>query len=254
LPGIVVACLAVAVGVVTEAAFIGWKVRPVVAQQVKQAKRSDAGLTYSSFAEFYTPLALTSLLLLAVQPIGSAALSRMPRALESLAVWPVVSGLMFMLRCPGHAYQEVVVSLLDQPGIRRALRTFARLLTLLTIAALFVITATPFSQLWFEVVSGLTPSLAGMATTGMWFGLLLPGLAVLQNWYQGRLVHERHTRAITESVIIFLAACGTVLWIGVKWLDVTGLYVGTSAFSIGGLIQVAWLRYRANQGSADEEV
>ena len=243
--GIVVACSAVAAGVVTEAVYIGFKVRPVLGKLAKHDPDSTKTLTIASFVEFYAPLALTSLLMLAVQPIGSAALSRMPRALESLAVWPVVSGLMFMLRCPGHAYQEVVVTLSDEPRASRSLRNFANILTFLTVASLLLIIATPISGLWFETISGLSPSLSEIAITGLWFGMLLPGLAVFQNLFQGILVHRRHTRAITESVIVFLLACGTILWIGVKWLDVTGIYVGTSAFSIGGLVQVFWLSWRS---------
>ena len=244
LPGIVVATSAVAVGVVTEALYIGLKVRPVIAGKVKSAPKAEETVTLSSFAEFYTPLALTSLIMLAVQPIGSAALSRMPRALESLAVWPVVSGLMFMLRCPGHAYQEVVVALRDKPGFERPLRKFAWILTLSMTAILLLIASTVLSQFYFETISALNPMLSVIARTGLWFGLLLPGLAVFQNLYQGILVHGRHTRAITESVIIFLLVCWVILWTGVKWLDITGLYVGTSAFSLGGLAQVSWLRWR----------
>jgi len=241
MPGIVVATSAIAVGVVTEAVYIGLKVRPVLAHQVKGVSRADEVLSFSVFAKFYIPLALTSLLLLAVQPIGSAALSRMSRPLESLAVWPVVSGLIFMLRCPGHAYQEVVVALADQPGSAQPLRRFARVLTMIMIALLLLISATFLSRLWFETISGLSSELSILAETGLWFGLLLPGLAVVQNFYQGILVHGRQTMAITGSVIVFLLICGAVLWFGVRWLDVTGLYVVTSAFSLGGLVQVIWL-------------
>jgi hypothetical protein len=247
IPGIVVATAAVVVGVVTEAIYIGAKVGKVVERKVKKVPRSKDVLTFSSFSEFYAPLALTSLLMLAVQPIGSAALSRMPRALESLAVWPVVSGLMFMLRCPGHAYQEVVVALSDTPGTSAPLLRFARILTFLMIASLLFISTTTLARVWFETVSGLTPALSEIARMGLWFGLLLPGLAVFQNFYQGILVHGRHTRAITESVTIFLVTCGTILWIGVTWLDITGLYVGTSAFSLGGLVQVGWLKWRTRK-------
>ena len=247
LPGIVVGTAAVAAGVVTEAVYIGLKVRPVLARKVKSEPKSEEALTFSSFAEFYTPLALTSLLLLAVQPIGSAALSRMPRALESLAVWPVVSGLGFMLRCPGHAYQEVVVALSDTPGSLRPLRKFARILTLMVIALLLLILCTPLSRIWFETISGLGPALSVIARTGLWFAILLPGLAVYQNLYQGLLVNGRHTRAISESVVVFLLVCGAILWSGVQWLDVTGLYVGTSAFSLGGLVQVASLKWRSSR-------
>ena len=244
LPGIVVATAAVAAGVVTEAVYIGVKVQPVIARQVRGEPKLKEALTFSSFAEFYTPLALTSLLMLAVQPIGSAALSRMPRALESLAVWPVVSGLAFMLRCPGHAYQEVVVALSGAAGSYRPLRSFARILTLIMITLLLLVLFTPLSRFWFTTLSGLSPGLSVMAKNGLWFAILLPGLAVYQNLYQGFLVNGRQTQAITESVLVFLLVCGAILWVGVRWLDVTGLYVGTSAFSLGGLVQVAWLRRR----------
>ena len=62
---------------------------------------------------------MTSLLSLLVQPIGAAALSRMPQAIESLATWSVVGGLIFMLRSFGVAYNEVVVALLEQLSIRK---------------------------------------------------------------------------------------------------------------------------------------
>jgi len=159
---------------------------------------------------------------------------------------------MFMFRCPGHAYQEVVVALSDEAGSDRTLRSFAQQLTFVMIAALLLIAATPGSQIYFESISGLNSDLSAVAKTGLWFGLLLPGLAVLQNFYQGRLVHGRHTRSITESVFIFLLTCGSILWAGVKWLDVTGLYVGTGAFSLGGLVQVYWLRKRTQDLSDSE--
>jgi O-antigen/teichoic acid export membrane protein len=94
-PGIVVATAAVSTGVMSEASLLGCG----CARSYRDCNRSRLRGTRSrcrSFLRFYIPLALTSLLTLLVQPIGSAALSRMPGALESLAVWPVVSGLLFL--------------------------------------------------------------------------------------------------------------------------------------------------------------
>jgi len=72
-------------------------------------------------------------------PIGSAALSRMPNPLASLAVWPVVSGLVFVVRGSGVAYNEVVVALLDQTGSVASLRRFAVLLAGLTTTLLLLL-------------------------------------------------------------------------------------------------------------------
>ncbi|MBI3492052.1 MAG: gamma-glutamylcyclotransferase, partial [Acidobacteria bacterium] len=65
--------------------------------------RVETPVTLKNFLHFYVPLAMTSLLVLLVQPIGSAALSRMPNALPSLAVWPVLAGLVFLVRSMGLA-------------------------------------------------------------------------------------------------------------------------------------------------------
>jgi hypothetical protein len=245
LPGIVVATSAVAAGVTSEAIYTGIRVQPVLRTELKPAPVVQPALTYRAFFAFYIPLVLTSLLTLLIQPMGSAALSRMPRALESLAVWPVISGLIFMLRSIGVAFNEVVVALLDEPLSTKSLRRYTTLLSAGTTGALVLITATPLSRLWLENFSGLSPELANLAHTGLWFGLLLPGLNTLQSWYQGALLHSGKTRGISEAVAIFLVSTGMLLLGGVTWGKMTGLYVGLAAFSFGMVCQTFWLWVRS---------
>ena len=245
IPGIVVATSAVIAGVIIEAIYVGLIVQPVLRDQLKPAKPVEPPLTLHAFLEFYIPLAMTSLLVLLVQPIGAASLSRMPRALESLAVWPVVSGLIFMLRSLGIAYTEVVVALLDEPRSTYSLRRFATLLTALTTLLLVIITATPLATIWFGRISGLSMPLVVLATTSLWFALPLPSLNVLQSWYQGALVHSRSTRGVTEAVAIHLLTSSAILWAGVAQGETPGLYIGLVAFSVGSLTQTAWLWYRS---------
>jgi hypothetical protein len=197
------------------------------------------------FLAFYIPLGMTSLLALLVLPLGSAALSRMPLPLASLAVWPVVSGFIFMLRSMGMAYNEVVVALLDKPGAVASLQRFAAILAGATTTLLILLAATPLSSWWFETVSGLPPDLAELARRSVWFALLLPAFNVYQSWYQGILLHTRKTRGITEAVAISLVISLVVLTIGVRLGTIVGLYVGWTAFSLGGLAQMFWLRRRS---------
>ena len=116
-PGIAVGTLAVAAGVSCEAVYAGWAVRPAVrALRSAPSDAASAGaapaaavsagpdlprLTFRRFLEFYIPLALTPLIMLIGMPLASGGMSRMPMALNSLAVWPVLSGLVFMLRSVG---------------------------------------------------------------------------------------------------------------------------------------------------------
>ena len=245
LPGIVVATSAVAAGVTAEAIYIGFRVQPVLRTDLKPAPVVQPALTHRAFIAFYFPLVMTSLLTLLIQPLGSAALGRMPLALASLAVWPVVSGLMFMLRSMGVAFNEVVVALLDEPLSTKNLRLFTMILSTGTTVTLILIAATPLSRLWLEKFSGLSPELATLARNGLWFGLLLPALNSIQSWYQGILLNSGKTRGISEAVAIFLFGAGLVLIVGIFWGKTVGLYVGLGAFSFGMIIQTVWLWVRS---------
>ncbi len=244
IPGVVVATSALATGVVGEAVYAGLRVRPVLRDQLSRAASAEQPLTFGAFLEFYVPLAVTSFLCLLVQPIGSAAISRMPNPLESLAAWPVVSGLVCILQSLGVAYNEVVIALLDEPRAARNLRRFTALLTTLATVLLLAIAATPLATLWFGRVSALSPRLVTLARQGLWIVLPMPGLSVLQSWYQGVIVHSRRTRGITEAMATYLLANGAILWAGVAWGRMTGLHVGLAALGAGMLVQTVWLWQR----------
>jgi hypothetical protein len=245
IPGVIVATSALITGVVSEAIYIGLRVRPVLRDQLKWAAPVEEALTFRTFLAFYAPLAMTTMLNTLVRPVVSAALSRMPYALESLAVWPVVFGLVFMLRSLGIAYNEIVITLLDEPGAAYSLRRFTALLATLTSALLLIMAATPLGAIWFGRVSALTPSLTALAHEGLWLVLLLPGLSVLQSWYQGCIVHSHRTRGIAETTVVFLLTTGAILGAGVIWGQITGLYVGLAAYGAGSLMQTFWLWHRS---------
>jgi len=244
-PGIVVAAGVIACGVVCEAIYVGLRVRPVLRDQVRQATSVAQPLTLRTFLEFYTPLAMMALLSMLIQPVGSAALSRMPHAIESLAAWSVVSSFLFLFRSLGYAYNEVVIALLDEPHAARSLRRFAAFLVALTTIVLLTIAATPLATIWFGRISGLKPELVALARGGLWVALPIPGLTVLLKRYEGAIVHSQRTRPITEAMVIFLLADSALLWAGVAWGQVAGLYVGLTALVIGLLMQTAWLWRRS---------
>lgn len=243
--GIVVASCAIAAGVLCEAIYSGFAVRPVVNGPVRQADQVQPPLSWPAFYAFYLPLAMTSLLSLLANPIGSAALSRMPEALASLAVWPVVMGLIFLFRSLGIALNEVVVALLDETGSSNTLRRFAVILTVLSTFGLLLFSATPLSSWYFSGISALSPHLAEIARLGLWFTLPLPALSVIQSWYQGAILHGRRTRGITESVLVYLLASVITLVGGVLWGQTIGLFIGLASLTLSTAVQTAWLWLRS---------
>ncbi len=247
IPGTIVATSAVAAGVVSEAIYAGIIAYPVIKFELKPSPPIQTALTLGSFFAFYFPLVMTSLISLLVQPIGSAALSRMPRPIESLATWSVVTGLVFMLRSFGIAFNEVVVALLDELQAAKRLWHFAVNLILIMTGTWLLILATPLSKFWFQTVSALPSDLAMLAQIGIWITLPMPALAVLQSWYQGAILHSHNTKGITEAVLVYLAVNIATLLLGVLWGKVTGLYIGLVSFVLSTFIQTVWLWYRSQQ-------
>jgi len=244
-PGIIVAAVAMDAGVLAEAAYAWRRVRPVVRERLAPERAGDSVLSLRSFLAFYVPLSLTSVISLTAIPLGSAAMSRMPNALESLAAWPVVTGLSFMFRSFGFAYNEVVLALVDVPRSMRRLRRFALLVAAATSVGLLLLMIPALGGLWFRGVTGLPENLAGIAQRSLWFAVPLPALSVYQSWLQGMIVHGRRTRGITEAVGLSLLAMVAVLATGVAWAGTTGLYVGMAAFAIGDTVRTIWLVRRS---------
>ncbi len=245
IPGIVVGAGAVICGVVVEAVYVGWRTRPVVRGPLERAPQVEPALTFRAFGNFYLPLAMTALMQLGAQPLNSAFLSRMPQALESLALWPVLTGVLFVVESMGIAYNEVVVALLDQPGAVRALRRFTALLVTATTSLLLILAATPLSGLWFGRVAALSPALAGLARGALWLALPAPALIAMQSWFQGMLLYTRRTRGITEAVAIAGVVTLIVLASGVAMARFVGLYVGIAGLSAGFTAQTLWLWWRS---------
>lgn len=247
LPGVMVAGGALSVGVLAEMVSARLFARPVVAGPL-QAAEPGPPLTLPRLLRFYVPLAITPILHLALLPIGAASMARMPMALENLAAWSPVNGVVFLVRSVGIAFNEVVVSLSGRPGAPRVLWRFAVGLALATTAVLLGGALSPLSSLWFSGLSGLSPELVDVARSALPFGVLLPALTVFVSLYNGVLLHAHQTRAIPESVALSLVVSALLLAAGVATGLLPGAQMTLLAFSVGALAQVVWLRLRQPTG------
>jgi hypothetical protein len=251
LPGAALAASGAAAGVIAEALVVKIRVQPVLAEM---RRRAEAGLdtpglvlSVRELIAFYTPLAMTPVMTLISLPIVSASLSRMPLAIESLAVWPVLNGFLFAMRSLGIAFNEVVIARMDEPGSMDVLRRFAALLAVATGGLLVVVVTTPLAGVWFGGVAGLAPDLARMGTTALWIAIAFPVVSVYQSFNQARIVNSRRTRGVTEAVVLQLAVNTAILLAGITYGQITGLYVGVLASFTGNLAQLGWLYSRARR-------
>lgn len=240
-----VAAIAVSAGVLAGMMAALIFVRATVREHLVADDPALEPLTWSRLLHFYVPLAMTSFIVLAGQPIISLGLSRGPRALDSLAVWPVVNGLIFLVRSTGVALQEVVVALLRDGETYRELRRFSyRLAGALTLLAAAV-TLTPLSSLWFTGVAGLPPELAELARVPAALMVLVPGLTVLTSWQRGVLIHFGRTSAITVATVIHIGVLYVAVLAGAALLPWPGAISAALAWTAALIGEVGYLTYRA---------
>ena len=246
IPGPILAGSAQGLGVTAEAIYAGLAVRKI-RPLIQAAPEAPQPLTLKRFVSFYLPLALTSSLWLLWQPLVSASISRMPNALESLAVWSVVTGLLFMFRSPGVAYNEVMVALLEERDSVQALKRFARNIALGTTAVILLFVLTPLSRLWLQFIAALLPGLIESGRVALILAIPLGALSVYISYYQGFLVQRSTTGGVAEAVVAFLIGMVTVLIGGVVAQTFKGVHVAVVAFTAAHLIQAVWLWFRSRK-------
>ena len=191
-------------------------------------------LRLRSIAKFYYPLAITSILSIGVGPFVTFFLGRSYMAVESLAVLPVVSSLVFIFRSLGLSYQEVNIALIGKEKQNyKTLRNFAFYLGLLVTVLISVLAFTPLADLWFINISGLSTELAGLAYLPLKIMILLPALTVLLNYQRSTLIVNGTTGPISVATAIELIGIIIVLLICVVFLNLTGVVAASLAFVIG---------------------
>jgi O-antigen/teichoic acid export membrane protein len=246
IPGTLLAGLAQGLGVTAEAIYAGLRIRKIL-PDIKAAPPTEKSLSLKRFLSFYLPLALTSSLWLLWQPLISGAVSRMPQALESLAVWSVVTGLLFMIRSPGVAYNEAVVALLEEKRSYPVLRKFARIAALVTTGIALVFVLTPLSRWWLSIFANLSPDKVEIASMTLVLGLPLGFLSVYISLYQGIIVNREKTGAVAEAVVVFLIFLGVILVTGVVTQSFKGVYIASASFTAAHLTQGLWLYLRSRK-------
>lgn len=238
LRGIHVGAAALAIGVIVEAAASRMMTKRLV------TKLNDDGsiaadqtpLTQSGIWRFYLPLALTSVLVMAVQPTVTFFMGQSRYPLESLAVLPVIHGLTFVFRALGLSYQEVIIALLRENWQHhRQLRNFGYALAAVATGGLGLVVCTPLSAVWFEDISGLSPELATFAVLPAQILVIFPAGSVWMSFQRAILVHARQTTPITWASVLEVASVALLLFLTVQTFAWVGAVAASTAALIGRL-------------------
>jgi hypothetical protein len=250
LPGAWIGSLSLCAGVIAEAAASRLMARGIVARLLAGGDSAETALTMGEIGRFYFPLALTALLAIVVNPVMTFFLGRSRSPIESLAVLPVVMGLVFIFRSGAIAYQEVAVALAGV-DVRREAKIARVALQLGGVSALALggLLFTPLGRAWFTTVAGLSPALAAFALWPARVLALVPALDYMLGLQRALLVLARRTRVITAATATESAAIAAVLFVGIGVFDLVGAAAAAAAILFGRLCGNLFL-YFASQAPA----
>jgi Na+-driven multidrug efflux pump len=233
---------AMSLAVLSEAIATRMMVSATLRTMLQKEDTKNSHLNLKSIARFYYPLALTSILSLGVQPFVTFFLGRSRMAVESLAVLPVVSSLVFIFRSMGLSYQEVNIALIGEKKQNyRILRNFAFYLGLSITVLISLLAFTPLSDLWFVKVSGLSAELADLSYLPLKIMILLPALTVLLNFQRSSLIANGTTGPISMATALELTGIVVVLLVCVVFLNFIGVVAASIAFVAGRSISNTYL-------------
>ncbi len=187
-------------------------------------KEGDSLITAGGFARFYTPLASTSLLLTATNPILAAALARSTDPITALAGYQVAFAVCGVLYAPLLVVQQVAATRLLGGGSFSPVFRFAYLVGAILSLIGGLIAFTVVGDFFFSRVVGVGPAVLDEAVRAMRWLWPVPFLTAVRAAHQGRLVAGHRTVPIAGAtggrtgilaVVVFaLLATGGGAWLG----------------------------------------
>ena len=243
--GALVGTGALAVAVTLESVFSRWMARHAVWHLLNMTEfesKSVSPISYKKISQFYYPLALTSILGLGVQPMITFFMGQSRMPIESLAVFPVVTSLVFIFRSMGLSYQEVGIALMGANNeYFRQLRNFAVFLGTSVVLILSLIAFTPLAAIWYQQISGLSFSLTQFSILPTQILVIMPALTVLLAFQRSVMVNNSNTTPITFATVIEVSIIVLVLFLGIRVFNMIGIVAASFAIVSGRVLANSYL-------------
>ncbi len=246
IPGAYLGAIALSAGVVLETAathlMAGPLIKKLSLEKNQFTKIKFDLLPYKKIVSFYYPLAMATFIGLGTQPLVTVFVTNSRMALESLAVLPVINALVFIFRSIGLSYQEVAITFAGEKGqgLNNLLR-FALKVSLITSSIFIFIVFTPFSDIWFVYISGLSWDLAQFSLLPAQLLVIIPALSMLISYQRALQVVVQKTAQITIATVIEAISIVLILVFTIYFLDWIGAVAAGLALSLGRLASNLYL-------------
>ncbi len=242
LPGASLGAFSLSAGVVAEALATRWLARRAIATSIAENGDETVMTSYLDLSRFYLPLAMTPLIGLSVHPMVTFFLGHSARALESLAIMPVLYALTFLFRAIGLSFPEVAIATLrDGQQNRTVVKRFALYLALALGGGLSLIAFTPLNLIWFATLSGLSSELVRLAIPPLQIMAFFPALTVAIGYQRALLIDAGVTLPVTLATAIEALGIFSILTGLVLYSALPGITSAALAYLFGRMLALVYL-------------
>lgn len=195
--------------------------------------RDTQTLSFRRFLVFWSPLAVTWVLMAAEGPFLAAVIARLPDAKANLGAFGVAFGLAIFIEAPIIMLLSASNALVRDQHSYRMMRLFSYGLCAILTVLMVLFTQTPaYEWVAFDLME-LPPDVARLAHGGLTLLIPWPGLVGIRRFYQGILIRHQKTRWVGMGTVVRLstiAASGLALY---HFSDWPGVWVGDLSMTLG---------------------
>jgi hypothetical protein len=252
LPGAELAGMALAAGVITEAALVTLAARRYgvsLAAEETGTTRQVLPTDLTGVWRFYWPLANAMLVVWGGRALLVGLIARAVDGSVALAAWPAAWGLVLLIANATRMVQQVIIRHRELVPARHLLR-FAAGVGLSCSAILAIISLVPAGSGWLAAFVGPHPELQAAVRPVLLLCLPVPLLVALQNGVQGLMISSGRTARVNAATLfgtaVLLAGTMTGLWLGLPGASAAAL-----AMVLALIAELAWLMASQWTGAAN---
>jgi len=191
---------------------------------------------------FWSPLALTWLMMACEGPFLTAGVARLPDPKANLAAYGVSFAIAILIEAPiimiMSASTALAVDRMSFLKLRNFTYTLNTILTLILAALLF----TPAMDFITRVLIGLPPAVADLIYTSLLILLPWPGAIGYRRFYQGLLIRGGQTRLVAYGTVVRLSSMSMTALVLFTAFNLPGAYVAAAALTTGVVCEAAAAR------------
>lgn len=190
-------------------------------------------LTFRRFLTFWSPLAVTWILMAAEGPFLAAVIARLAEPKVNLAAFGVAFGLVILIESPIIMLLSASNALVRDEHSYLKLRQFSYGLCGFITILMVLLTQTPLCD-WITLdLMGLPADVARLAHGGLTLLIPWPGLVGVRRFYQGMLIKAGLTSRVAWGTVVRISCIGISGLALYSLSDWPGVWVGDFSMTIG---------------------